>query len=86
METNADEEEVQRGLASEDLIARLARLDRDEIEPQLRAELIHLNENAELLDCGERERGIIRELEVTWRIKPNGQTHRQTLPLPTQSA
>ena len=66
------------------LNARLAAADMDEAEPLLRAELKSIDPKLTLVSCGEKPRGMLREIELTWSLE--GEEHRQVLVLEPTSA
>ena len=77
-------ERVERRLADAALNARLATIDMDEADPILRAELAAVDPGVTLVSSGEKPRGMLREIELTWAYE--GEEHRQVLVLDPTSA
>ena len=72
-------ERVERRLTDAELNARLAAIDMDEADPVLRAELAAIDPGVTLVSSGEKPRGMLREIELTWSYA--GEERRQVLVL-----
>jgi hypothetical protein len=71
---------VQAALRAEQLGQRLADADMDEAESLVRATLETIDPRIELAGFGEKPRGIVRELEIDWRL--DGAAHSEIVLLP----
>jgi hypothetical protein len=71
---------VQAALRAEQLGQRLADADINEAESLVRATLQAIDPKIELAGFGEKPRGIVRELEIDWRL--DGAAHSEIVLLP----
>jgi hypothetical protein len=71
---------VQAALRAEQLGQRLADADINEAESLVRATLETIDPRIELAGFGEKPRGIVRELEIDWRL--DGAAHSEIVLLP----
>lgn len=78
------EERVHAALRDEELGQRLADADMDDAELLVRAALKAVDPRVEIVGFGEKPRGIVRELEIDWRVA-GGADHSEIVLLPEVS-
>jgi hypothetical protein len=83
MTTDDIDARVQAALRDDELGRTLAGADVDEAEVLVRSTLKAVDPRIELSGFGEKPRGIVRALEIEWRLA--GAAHREVLPLPGAS-
>ena len=69
-------------LSSQELADQLANLDMDDAESVLRSKVGQISTMANLTSLGEKPRGPVRELEITWRVGLSGMDHTTKILLP----
>jgi len=72
---------VEGALRADAFRRRLANSDMDEAEPIVRSTLRMVDPEIELLGIGEKPRGIVREIELHWRLGDRDE-HIETIALP----
>lgn len=81
---NGIEGRVHAALRDDELGRKLAGADMDEAELLVRATLKGIDPRIELTGFGEKPRGIVRELEIDWRME-GGADHSEIVLLPEVS-
>ncbi|HZY50339.1 MAG TPA: hypothetical protein VFE64_11235 [Devosia sp.] len=74
---------VREALRADALGQQLASVDMSEAERLIRSVLQAIDRRIELAGFGEKPRGIVRELEIDWRM--DGATHSELVRLPEVS-
>ena len=75
---------IDAGLGADEFLRRLASSDMDGAETMVRSALQVIDPRIELLSIGEKPRGIVREIELHWRLA-NGDEQTKIIPLPPVS-
>jgi hypothetical protein len=76
---------VAMALGSSRLAERLALADPVNAERMIASELVAVDPKLRLMSFGERARGPVRELLVTWRHPDRGEDHEQVIALPLRA-
>ncbi len=77
--------EAERYFSSDEVVRQLADADIDDAEAMLRAGLAEIDPALTITSLGEKPRGVVREIELSWRCG-RGEEHRRVIPLPAVAA
>lgn len=75
---------LREAFASHELISRLARTDMEQAEELIASELAAIDPTLQLVGVGERPRGPVHEIVVTWREAASTANHEAVIALPAK--